>query len=437
MVTIAGEILVIFLLIVLNGVFAMSEIAVISANKTRLQRHAEDGDLGARTALELALAPGHFLSTVQIGITLVGVLAGAFGGATIAETLAASISQVPQLAAYSEAIGVSVVVVAISYLSLVIGELVPKQLALSNAERIASIVAAPMRRLSALVFPLVSVLGASTQMGLRLLGVRASTEPSMTEDEIRLVIRQAAQSGVIETVEEDMVQRLLRLGDRRISSLMTPRTEIEWLDVQNSPEELERQIMANPHAYFPLALGIIDNVVGMVRARDFMSNCLAGQPANPQDAAQPPLFIPESMSALRALESFKTHRSHIALVVDEYGGVEGMVTIGDILEAIVGDIALEDGRPEPEAVQREDGSWLLDGLLSIQELKELLDLEALPGEEEANYQTLGGFIMAYLGRIPAAADHFEYGGMRFEVIDMDGNRIDKVLVIPASKGGSV
>lgn len=384
-------------------------------------------------ALELALAPNRFLSTVQIGITLIGVLAGAFGGATIAEKLAASLSQIPRLAAYSEAMSVGVVVVIITYLSLVVGELVPKQLALSNAERIASTVAAPMRRLSALVSPLVSVLSVSTQMVLKLLRVRAATEPSMTEDEIRIVIRQAAQVGVIEMVEEDMVQRVLRLGDRRVGSLMTPRIEVEWIDLHSSLEEIERQIMGSSHSYFPLASGSLDRMIGMLRARDFMSSCLAGQAANPKDVARSPLFIHESMSALKVLESFRTHRSHVALVVDEYGGVEGIVTTSDILEAIVGDIVLDDDRDEPEIVRREDGSWLLDGLLSIEELKELLALEALPGEGEAYYQTLGGFIMTHLGRIPATADRFEYGGLRFEVVDMDGNRIDKVLVSTVSK----
>ncbi len=258
----------------------------------------------------------------------------------------------------------------------------------------------------------------------------------MTEDEIKIVIRQAVQAGVIEKAEEDMVQRMLRLGDRRISSLMTPRTEIEWLDLQSSPQELERQVIASPHSYFPVAQGNIDNLLGVMRAQDFMSRCLEGQQSNPKDMGQSPLFIPERMSALKALESFKAHRSHIALVMDEYGGVAGMVTMSDILEAIVGDISLEGGQDEPEIVQREDGSWLLDGLLSIDELKEHFGLEELPGEEEGNYQTLGGFIMTHLGRIPTVADRLEYGGICFEVVDMDGKRIDKVLVGPVSKGGA-
>ncbi len=431
MVAAGSEMLIIFLLIIVNGVFAMSEIAIITANKTRLQRLAEDGDRGARAALGLAAAPNHFLSTVQIGITLIGVLAGAFGGATLAEQLAAGISQVPLLGAYAETIGVSVVVVAITYLSLVIGELAPKQLALSQAERIASIVAAPMRWLTALVSPLVTVLSVSTHLVLKLLGVRASGEPAMTEDEIRIIIRQAAQAGVLELVEKDMVQRVLRLGDRRISSLMTPRVEIEWLDLDRSPQELERQIQDSPHSYFPVAQGDIDNVLGVMRARDFMSRCMAGQPANPKDLLAP-LFVPESMSVLKALESFKARRSTVALVIDEYGGLIGMVTMSDILKAIIGDIPLEDDRDEPEIIQREDGSWLLDGLLSTDELQEHLGL-VLPEEEEGSYQTLGGFIMTHLGRIPAVAERFEYGGMCFEVVDMDGNRIDKVLVAPVLK----
>lgn len=430
MTDIALEILFIILLILANGVFAMAEIAIVSARKARLQQRAEEGKPGARTALELANAPSRFLATIQIGITLVGVLAGAFGGATLAEKLAAALSRVHLLAPYSEAIGLGLVVLGITYLSLVIGELAPKHLALSNPERVASAVASPMRALSVVVSPFVHLLSLSTGVVLRALGVRPSSEPSVTEEEIKIMIEQGTQVGIFHPAEEEMVRRVFRLGDLKIEAFMTPRTEIVWLDLEDPPEETQCRITTSGHSRFPVAQGSLDHVLGLVHVRDLLAHSLAAQPVDLRAALKPALFIPEGIPALTVLERFKSGRSQVALVIDEYGGLQGLVTVNDILEAIVGDISSTDGWARPEAVRREDGSWLVDGMLPIDEFKKIFQMKELPEEEESHYWTLGGFVMASLGRVPSTGDPFEWGGLRFEVVDMDGRRVDKVLVAP-------
>lgn len=424
------EILIIFLLLVANGVFAMAEIAIVSARKARLQQMAEAGDAQARAALDLARNPHPFLATVQIGITLVGILAGAFGGATIAEEIAARLNAIPFLIPYSETIGVSVVVLTITYASLIIGELTPKRLALNNAERIAAAVALPMQALSALAAPVVRLLNASTDLVIRLLGVKPSAEPHVTPEEIKVLIEQGTASGVFEASEQDMIENVLRLDERRVGACMTPRTQIVSLDVDDPPETLRRKIADSQHSRFPVIQGDPDNVVGMVRAKDLLAQSLAGEPLNLSALLRPPLFVPENTSALKALELLKQHRVHIALVTDEYGGIQGLLTHNDILEDIAGRIPSATDPLKPQAVRREDGSWLVDGLLHIDELKEILDLSHLPAEAHGHYQTVGGFVMTQARRIPVAGQHFEWGGLRFEVMDMDGRRVDKVLVSP-------
>jgi putative hemolysin len=430
------EVLFILLLLVANGVFAMSELAVISSRKARLQRMAEAGDARARAALELANAPDRFLSTIQIGITLVGILAGAFGGATIAEQLGAQLARVPVLAEYGEAVGLGIVVLAITYLSLVVGELVPKRLALNNPERIAKMVARPMGLLSRFASPVVRVLSFSTSAVLRLLRLKASDEPPVTEEEIKVLIEQGAKAGVILEAEQEMVEGVFKLADRRVGALMTPRADIAWLDVNGPPGELYAQIAASPYSRFPVCLGALDNVVGVVKAKDLLARCASGEPLDLRGAMRRPLFVPDSRSALQVLEAFKGARTHLALLVDEYGAVEGLVTTNDILEAIVGDIAPAGAQGDEEAVRREDGSWLLDGSLPLEEFKEIFPVGRLPGEERGGYHTLAGFVMSYLGRIPRTADRFEWQGMRVEVVDMDGKRVDKVLVTPAGTTSS-
>ena len=426
------EILFILLLLLANGVFAMSELAIVSSRKARLQQMCATGNARACAALELALAPDRFLSTIQIGITLVGILAGALGGATIAEQLGEQISRAPALAPYGEVIGVAIVVVAITYLSLIIGELVPKRFALTHPERIAMLVARPMKVLSRIVSPVVTVLSVSTSAVLTLLRIKNPTEPPVTEDEIKVLIEQGTAAGVFEEAEREMVGRVFKLADRRVSSLMTPRLDIVWLDVDESREAIRKKVAESHYSRFPVCRGNRDHVLGVVKAKDMLAFCLGGEELNLKSVLKAPLFVPESRSALQVLEVFKSSGTHMALIVNEHGSIEGLVTTNDILEAIVGDILPTSPQFETYATQREDGSWLLDGALPIDEFKEIIKTRTLPGEERAGYQTLAGFILFYLGRVPRDTDQFEWNGFRFEIMDMDGNRVDKVLVMRAA-----
>ena len=425
------EILIIFLLLVTNGVFAMAEIAIVSARKARLRQLADAGNSQARAALELAANPNQFLATAQIGITLVGIFAGAFGGATIAEEIATRLGDIPFLAPYGETIGVGIVVLGITYFSLIIGELVPKRLALNNAERIASAVAAPMRGLSTIAAPVVRLLSVSTDIVIRLLGIKPSAEPSITPEELRILIEQGTESGVFEESEQDMIESVLRLDERRVGAFMTPRTHIVWFDIEDSPEDIRRKIADSQHSRFPVIKDSLDNVLGIVRAKDLLNQSLAGQPLDLRALLRPPLFIPESMSALKVLELFKQKGTHVALVTDEYGGIQGMVTHNDIRGGVGGYIPAAGDPAEPQATRREDGSWLLDGLVHIDKLKEIFDIEKLPDEEHGHYQTVGGFVMTQVRSIPTVGQCFEWGKLRFEVVDMDGRRVDKVLVTPS------
>jgi putative hemolysin len=306
---------------------------------------------------------------------------------------------------------------------------VPKRLALNNPERIASAFGVPMRSLSVIASPVVHLLGLSTDLVLRLLGVRPSAEPPITEEEIKVLIEQGTRAGMFDEAEQDMVERVFRLGDRRVSALMTPRTKIIWLNLDDSSEEIHANITQSIYSRFPVYQGSRDNVLGMIHVKDLFDRGLGCRPLDLQAVLQHPLFVPESMRALKVLELFKRSGTPIALVIDEYGHIQGLVTLNDVLEAIVGDIPTVDELTEPQAVQREDGSWLLDGMLPVDEFKEIFDVIKLPGEETEEYQTLGGFVMLYMERIPLAGDHFEWEGLRFEVMDMDGNRVDKVLVV--------
>ncbi|HEY9650911.1 MAG TPA: hemolysin family protein [Coleofasciculaceae cyanobacterium] len=424
------EIVFIVLLILLNGVFSMSEMAIVSARKVRLQQLANQGNIEARRALELADSPNQFFSTVQIGITLIGTLAGAFGGATLAEKLAVQLRLIPFLAVNADAIALFLVVLLITYLSLVLGELVPKRLALNNPERIATGVASPMRFLAKFAAPVVHLLSASTDLVLRILGIGPTTEPEVTEEEIKILIEQGTEAGTFEEAEQDMLNRVFRLGDRRVSALMTPRPDIIWLDLDDSAEANRRVITESAHSRFPVCQGELDNVLGIIQVNELLAQCLSGKPLDLTASLQRPLYVPESTPGLKILELFKQSGTHIAIVVDEYGVIQGLVTLNDILEEIVGDIPSIDEMDEPQAVQRDDGSWLLDGMLSVEEFFELFEIEELPKEQRGNYHTMGGFVVNHLGRIPTATDHFEWRNMRFEVMDMDGNRVDKVLVVP-------
>ncbi|PLZ86512.1 hemolysin family protein [Fischerella thermalis] len=424
------EILIILLLIFANSLFVMSELAIVSARKVRLQQLAERGDHKARVALELASSPNKFLATVQVGITLLGILSGAFAESTIARRLEPFLGFVPWLQRYADAIATVIAVLIITYLTLILGELVPKRLALNHPEPIASIVAIPMRMLSTIGSPIVSLLSISTDAVLRILGIRPSTEPQITEEEIRVLIEQGTEEGTFEEAEQDMVERVFRLGDRPVSSFMTPRPDIVWLDLDDSPTENRQKIIENGYSRYPVCQGGLDNVLGIIAVTDLLARSLCGEQLDLTVALRKAEFVPESTRGLKVLELFKQTVTHMALVVDEYGVIQGLVTLNDVMIEIVGDVPTADELENPQAVQREDGSWLLDGMLSVEEFFEMFDLEEYLRIHQGNYQTLGGFVITHLGRIPAAADHFEWQGMRFEVMDMDGNRVDKVLVIP-------
>jgi putative hemolysin len=426
------EILMILLLVLLNGLLSLAEFALVSARKTRLQQLADQGDENARVALEVARQPGQFLSTVQIGITLVGILAGAFGGATLSRLLAERLNEIPLLAPVSQGLALTIVVLAITLLTLVLGELAPKRLALSRPESFAMAFARPMRSLSRLMRPVVRMLDWLSGLVLRLLRVPATVDESVTQEEIRVLIDQATQAGVFEEAEQDMLAGVLRLADRRVGNLITPRTEIEWLDLEDPPEENLRKVMESNRSRFPVGCGSLDDVRGVVQARALLAASLeaarTGGKVDQTGLLLPPVFVPENKPALEALELFRTAQAPLLLVIDEFGGLQGLVTITDLVESVVGDLPLAGEPAEQEVVQREDGSFLIDGMYPVDEFLELFGMTALPEYDKGLYQSLGGFVLNYLGRIPAPGDHFEWDGLRFEVMDMDGLRIDKILV---------
>lgn len=423
-----NEIFILILLILVNGFFSMTEIAVISSRKSRLQQQAEEGIKGAKTALALAEKPTHFLSTIQFGITLIGILSGAFGGATIAEELELLFIKYTWLAPYSKPVAVGIVVIAVTFFSLVIGELVPKRLALNDSERIASSVAPLMSFISKLAAPLVHFLSSATDTTLRIIGAQPSDQPPVTEEEIKILMDQGRQSGIFEELEQEMIERVFRLGDRTVNSLMTHRSEMIWLDIEDPFEENMQKIIASGRSNFVVCRGDLDHFVGMARAKALLAEYMNGKPNSINTSIEHPPFVPEGMKALELVKRLREAKSPLALVTDEYGSISGMITLTDVLEAIVGDIpSTSEYMDEPEATQREDGSWLFDGVMAVEELQMILDVDELPNED-ANYDTVGGLVMAYLGHIPTEGEHFIWNNLRFEVMDMDGLRVDKVLV---------
>lgn len=424
------EILIIFLLVLANGLFVMSELAIVSARKVRLHQLAERGDAKARVALNLASSPNQFLGTVQIGITLLTILTGAYAEEAISKRLSPILNSFALSSSYREQLAKVLAIVIITYITLILGELVPKRLALNHPEAIASVMAIPMQMLSKATTPIVYLLSASTDAVLRLLGIRPSTEPQVTEEEIRVLIEQGTEEGTFEEAEQDMVERVFRLGDRPVSALMSPRPDIVWLELEDSVEENRQKIIDSSYSRYPVCQGGLDNVLGILPVTDLLARSFTGQAMDLTVGLRQPVFVPESTRGLKVLEMFKQTVTHIALVVDEYGVIQGLVTLNDILIEIVGDVPSVDDQDDPQVIQREDGSWLLDGMLAVDEFMELFDIEELRSQDRGSYQTLGGFVITHLGRIPNAADHFEWENMRFEVMDMDGNRVDKVLVIP-------
>jgi putative hemolysin len=406
----------------------MSEIAVVAAKKVRLQQRAEEGDAKAKAALALAHDPNKFLSTVQFGITLVGVLAGAYGGSRLAEPLAVPIAEVPALAPYADGIAFGLVVSGITVLSLIFGELVPKRIGLNSPEAIASWVAKPMMALARVGGPIVALLTSSTNVVMRVFGIKGDAEPNLTEDEIKALISQGAETGAVGATEENIVQRVFQLGDQRVAAIMTPRPDIEWIDVDATEEELREFLASHSHTQFVVCHGGLDEVLGIVRSADLLPLAFKGARIELRSLVKEALFVPDSMPAVQLLESFRGSHKHVALVMDEYGAVEGLVTVTDLLTAIVGDLPGDASEAVGAFVSRADGSWLVDGSAPMEDVTTHFGMDNLPEDEAGAYHTIGGFVMARLGRVPKAADIFEWGGMKFEVMDMDGRRIDKVLV---------
>ena len=400
----------------------MAEVAFISSRKARLQSELNKGDKRASIALQLVEDPNQFLSVIQIGITSIDLLTGALTGATLGLWINAQVDKIPILEPYSQIIGILVGVLPITYLSLVLGELVPKRLAMRDPEEISSSFARTMFFLTKLFSPLVRFLSFSTESVLRIMGVKISEEPPVTEEEIQLLIDQGTQAGVFEESEQDMVEGVFSLGDQRVYSLMTPRTDILWLDIDDTIDEIREKIAENDFSRFPVRQGTLDVILGIVKARDLLVPSLKGEKINLKEMLKPAFYVPETMLASRALEILKEKGTDMLLVIDEFGGLQGLLTINDILEEIVGEMEQD----EPQATQRQDGSWLLDGMLEIDEFKEIFEFQSLPHEDE--YETLSGFVMMSLGRVPQVTDHFEWKSLNFEVIDMDGRRVDKVLV---------
>ncbi|MET0262281.1 MAG: hemolysin family protein [Rariglobus sp.] len=427
--TVFTEILIIFLLLLANGVFAMAEIAVVSSRKGRLKKLADEGSARAKTALALAEEPTRFLSTVQIGITLVGILAGAFGGARLAGKLADWLAiKVPFVASYADGLSITLVVGAITYFSLIIGELVPKRIALNNPEAKSMLMAGPMNALSRLALPFVWLLTFSTNGVLKLFGLGAEKDAPPSEEEVTHLIEQGTTAGVFHKAEQAMVEGVLRLDERPVTEIMTRRTKIVWLDVNDSDDVNWRKIVASGHSLFPVYEGTRDHVIGLVSVKALWANAAIGLGNRLRDHLTQPLYVPQTVNAVQILETFKKSGKHLALVADEFGSIQGVVTLIDVMEAIVGDLPEPGDRHVPQAVQRDDGSWLIDGSMDVDEFKRLFSVESLPGEEDEDFHTMGGFLLDRLAHIPVVTESVLWDGWKFEVADMDRHRVDKILL---------
>ena len=422
------EILIIFVLLVANGVFAMAEIAIVSSRKARLKALAAEGSASAQAALTLAEEPTRFLSTVQIGITLIGIFAGAFGGATLSEKLATWLATFPLVEPYSNALSLTVVVGTITYFSLIIGELVPKRIALANPEARAMLLAKPMRLLSRIGAPFVWFLTVSTNVILKLFGLSKNVDTPPSEEEISHMIEQGTTAGVFHKTERAMVEGVLQLDELPVPEIMTRRTKIVWLNIAENEEVNWRKIVASGHSHFPVYEGTRDHVIGMVSVKSLWANAAIGVANDLRNHLVKSLFVPSSITASQLLETFKKSGKHLALVTDEFGSVQGIVSLIDVMEAIVGDLPQPGDRRLPDAVQRQDGSWLVDGGMQIEKFKNLFITGMLPREESETFETLGGFMVDRFGYIPAAGEHFVWNSWRFEIVDMDRHRVDKILV---------
>ena len=430
-----SEILIIMVLIIANGFLVISEMSIVSSRKSKLQQMAEEGSHRAKNALDLLEKPDRFIPTIQMATILLEVLLGAYAIVTLAMPLALWLEAILGATAYSDFISIAIIVLCIAGLILIFGEMVPKKLALANPEKIASAMVPVLNALAYIASPIVSALNSVTDFVVWCTGIKLSAEPSVTEEEIKVLIDEGTDSGVIDEAEQEIMERVFTLGDRKARTIMTPRSEIIWLDIDDSSQEIHKKIAGQRYSLFPVCKDDIDNILGVVQAKDFLSYNLIDKKISLKEMLLPPLIVPESMKALNVLERFKQTGIHLALVLDEYGSVQGLITLADLLEALVGDIPHIDDLKEPDVIKREDGSFLLNGMLPIDEFKSLFDINKLPNEESGLYHTAGGFAMMHLERVPSAGDHFECCGLRFEIVDMDENRVDKLIVVPANEEG--
>lgn len=423
------DIFLLLLLILLNGVLAMSEIAVVSSRKSRLQKLADDGSPGAKSALELSNEPSGFLSTVQVGITTVGILSGAIGENALADPLTNWLSGYSLLEPYARGFSLTLVVIGLTYFSVVVGELVPKRLGLLAPETIAALIATPMNVLARVTRPLVWLLSSSSSLLLRLLGARHRGDPPVTDDEINVLMEQGAEAGVFHESEQVIVSNVLRLDEQRIAAIMTHRNDIYVLDLDEPEDVIRTNLAESPFTRIVVCRDGLDHIIGILRTADLLKLALAGEKLDIERFLRPALYVPEGVSTTHLLESFRKARQQCALIVDEYGELQGLVTLTDVLTSIVGELPSSDTAEEQDIVERTDGSWLVDGGVAIERLKQVLKIEDdLPGEDENAFNTLGGLVMYVLGRIPAVTDQFDAAGYCFEVVDMDKNRVDKMLI---------
>lgn len=423
------KIVLILILIIINGFFSMMEMAVVSVRKARLQYEIGKGNRKAQAAFDLSENPNTFFSTIQIGITLIGVITGAIGSVAFSGPLENALKKVSFLAPAAATLAVLIVSICVTYFSLVIGELIPKRIAIAYPEKIAIRVSGFMTFLANLSKPLVAFLSFSTDIGLKLLGVRENTEPPVSEDEVKVMIEQGKLSGVFEETEQDIVESVFRMSDRSVHAMMTPRTEVTWIDIAEPAAEIMAEIRESNEIYFPVVRDHPDNVLGILSAKKLLDRYILGQEPNLEELIDPALFLPESTPALAAVETLRQSGKQAAVILDEYGGFSGLVTLADILEELVGEIASADDESyEPEIVTREDGSYLIDGGLDIEDMKDMLHIGELEDQERVDYQTVAGFLLSRFGFIPKASDCVTFGSFKFEVVDMDGRRIDKVLV---------
>jgi putative hemolysin len=421
---------VIVLLTLLNGFFALAEMSLVSARKSRLQELANEGSRGAKIALKLTESPDHLLSTVQLGITLIGIVSGVYGGATLAVHLAGLLERVPHVGTIAEPLALSIIVLLVTYATIVVGELVPKRLALTNPARTAALVAPLMLWLSRLMAPFVAALNVASKPILRALRLsEGAAGAQMSTEEIKIIVEQGAQAGVVEEVEQDIVNRALELGERRIDSLMTPRRDVVWLEKTATFDEVIKIIGEAKHTHYPVCENTIDNVKGMVGIKELWAlRSTDGAWRDWSTAMRPPFCVPGTTNAVKILEQFKLRRESVACVVDEYGGLDGLISITDVLKAVFVDLPLSPAEEDP-IVERADGTWLVSGAVSLFDFEEHFEISLHEGEdEEVAYQTLAGFVITMLGHVPKVSEAFTYRGLRFEVVDMDGNRVDKVLV---------